>query len=168
MLVKPVIELKESYIQYIQELGSEERYPYPMDLDFSNFPAFIQTLNDYSNGVNLPDHMVPNTTFWLVENQEIIGCSHLRHRLNASLQHAGGHIGLGVRPSYRGKGVGTKLLMRTIQQASSRGISDIHIHCHASNLASKKLIESSGAILDSMVRVEGNLDPVLKFIYTKR
>ncbi len=165
MLINPLVELEQSYIEYIRELGSEERYPYPMDLDSSDFPAFVRTLNDYSNGINVPSHMVPNTTFWLVENQEIIGCSHLRHKLNDSLKHAGGHIGLGVRPSYRGKGVGKRLLALTIEKAHKMGITEIHIHCYQSNAASKSLIESVGATLYSTVDLEDSSEKVLRFIH---
>lgn len=165
MLINPLVELEDSYVNYIKELGSEERYPYPMDLDCSNFSAFVQLLSDYSEGINLPSHMVPNTTFWLIENQEIIGCSHLRHTLNDSLKHAGGHIGLGVRPSFRGKGVGKRLLSQTIERANKMGISAVHIHCYKSNISSTKLIESSGAILHSTIDLEDSSETVLRFIH---
>ncbi|MBO7924598.1 GNAT family N-acetyltransferase [Alteromonas sp. KS69] len=165
MLINPLVEFENSYLDYIKELGSEERYPYPMDLDCSNFPAFVQLLSNYSKGINLPNHMVPNTTFWLIENQEIVGCSHLRHTLNDSLKHAGGHIGLGIRPSYRGKGVGKRLLSQTIEQANKIDITAVHIHCYKSNIASAKLIESSGATLDSTVDLEDGSEKVLRFIY---
>lgn len=109
MLINPLVELEHSYLDYIKELGSEERYPYPMDLDCSNFPAFVQLLNDYSKGINLPNHMVPNTTFWL--------------------------------------------------------IAAVHIHCYKSNIASAKLIESSGATLDSTVDLEDGSETVLRFTH---
>ncbi|MFC4701605.1 GNAT family N-acetyltransferase [Glaciecola siphonariae] len=164
MLIQPSVKLESSYRDYIKELGSEERYPYPMDLDFSDFPAFVQLLTDYSYGKNLPSSLVPNTTFWLVENEEIIGCSHLRHMLNKSLWHAGGHIGLGVRPSFRGKGIGKRLLALTIKKAQAMGISDIHIHCYQSNEASKTLIASSGAVLHSSVGENDSDERVLRFV----
>ncbi len=165
MLVKPSVEFENSYIHYIDELGREERYPYPMDLDYSDFSAFIKLLDDYSNGLNLSKHLVQNTTYWLVEGNEIIGCSHLRHTLNDALKHAGGHFGLGVRPSYRGQGVGKRLLSLTIEKAIAIGISDIHIHCYQSNIASIRLIESVGARLDSIVDLETSSERVLRFVY---
>jgi predicted acetyltransferase len=167
MLINPLVEYEKSYIDYIEELGSEERYPYPMDLDYSDFASLVKKLWDYSNGINLLNHMVPNTTFWLVEHQQIVGCSHIRHTLNDSLKLAGGHIGLGVRPSYRNKGLGLRLLLLTIEKAQQMGISEIHIHCYESNNASKRIIEAIGANLHSTVELEDESETVLRYIYAR-
>ena len=75
MLITPTVLYEASYKEYIKELGNEERYPYPLDLDHSNFASFVNLLNGYSKGVNLPENLVPNTTFWLIENSEIVGVS---------------------------------------------------------------------------------------------
>ena len=165
MLIQPTIKYKNSYANYIKELGSEERYPYPMDFDYSDFQAFVKKLDDFSKGINLPAHLVPNTTYWLIKNNEIVGCSHLRHELNQALHHAGGHIGLGVRPSYRGKGLGKRLLLLTIEKARNMGISDVHIHCYKSNLVSKNLLKTVGALLHSEGEIEGSNERLLRFIY---
>jgi hypothetical protein len=38
-LILPSVEYKDSYIQYIIELGDEERYPFPVDFDYSGPPV---------------------------------------------------------------------------------------------------------------------------------
>jgi predicted acetyltransferase len=167
MLITPTLNYEASYREYIKELGDEERYPYPLDLDHSDFAAFVQKLNGYSKGLNLPGNLVPNTTFWLIENHEIIGCSHLRHCLNDALKFAGGHIGLGIRPSKRGQGYGMKLLNQTIGKASEMGIGHIHIHCYESNIISASLIESSGAKLVSSVEMDGKKEKILRFVHSR-
>ncbi|MDT0594843.1 GNAT family N-acetyltransferase [Glaciecola petra] len=169
-LIKPVVEfeginLKSTYDAYINELENEERYPYPMDLDHEDFVSFVALLNDYSKGQNLPDFLVPNTTFWLIQDNEIVACSHLRHTLNKQLTEAGGHIGFGVRPSYRGKGLGKVLLEQTLQQAKLNDINAVHIHCYASNLASVGLIKSVGANLIASRALSQEKQTLLKFIY---
>lgn len=148
-LVKPNTQYEASYDAYIRELGDEERYPYPMDLAFENFADLVELLNGFSRGEGLFPNMVPNTTFWLVEKAEIIGVSHLRHRLNTSLRHMGGHIGLGIRPKYRGQGLSKKLLMLTINEAFKKDIVQLHIHCHKGNKASSRMIVSCGGYLES-------------------
>ncbi len=165
MLITPTIDYEESYKRYIKELGDEERYPYPLDLDHRNFAHLVATLNNYAKGMDLPSHLVANTTFWLIENNEIVACSHLRHTLNEALAFAGGHIGIGVRPSMRKQGIGQKLLQLTIQQAVLLGINQVHIHCYKSNPSSIKLIESVGAKLDSTVALKNSEEEVLRFIY---
>ena len=52
MLITPTVLYEASYKEYIKELGNEERYPYPLDLDHSNFASFVNLLNGYSMGVN--------------------------------------------------------------------------------------------------------------------
>lgn len=61
-LIKPCKALQSSCCEYIAELGDDERYPYPLDLDHSNFRSRIHTLTQYSKGEDLPDWMVPNST----------------------------------------------------------------------------------------------------------
>jgi len=43
-LIKPCADFKASYDGYIRELGDEERYPFPLDFDHSDFPALLQGL----------------------------------------------------------------------------------------------------------------------------
>lgn len=169
-LITPVVEyqgvsLQSTYNEYISELADEERYPYPMDLDHKDFASFVALLNNYSEGHNLPDFLVPNTTFWLMQNNEIIACSHLRHTLNKQLKEAGGHIGFGVRPSYRGKGIAKVLLQQTLEQAQLKNISLVHLHCYASNLASVALIKSIGARVIESRELSENKQRLLKFVY---
>ena len=164
-LVTPSIDLKNSYLSYIEELGNEDRYPYPLDLDHSDFEALIDRLKLYSKGLNLPDWLVPNTTFWLVHENQILGCSHLRHYLNEELAYAGGHIGLGIRPSSRGLGLSKVILNLTINEAKDIGIDKIHIHCYLDNIKSRRMIESTGAILSSTEKLVKNSQTVLRYIY---
>lgn len=160
-IINPSVKYKESYHSYLIELADEEKYPYPMDFDYSDFPALIDKLTNYSKGIGLPDWLVPNTTYWLIDGNEMIGVSHLRHCLNAMLLESGGHIGLGIRPSYRGKGFGNKLLGLTIGKAKELGIEDIHIHCHKDNYVSSKLIQSSGGQLIDEI-IEKGTDKIIQ------
>lgn len=150
-LIKPCLDHEDSYRSYIAELGDEERYPFPLDFDHSDFGLLLERLADLEAGRNLPPGRVPSSTYWLLENGEILGVSNLRHFLNDQLRHCGGHIGLGVRPSLRGRGVGTRLLGMTIDQARARGIATVHIHCHRENKPSAGMIMRQGGTLHSEV-----------------
>ena len=122
MLTKPTVEYQASYKSYIDELGESERYPFPLDYTYDDFNALVARLNDFSSGKGLADDMVPNSTFWLIEDGEIVGVSNLRHRLTDKLNLLGGHIGFGVRPSAQGRGVAKELLRQTVRQARCLGI----------------------------------------------
>lgn len=161
-LIAPSAEFKDSYIQYIQELGSEERYPFPLDFAYNNFDALLEKLNNFSLGINLPKGYVPSSTLWLIENDELIGVTNIRHFLNADIEHCGGHIGLGIRPSYRGKGIGKVLMKLSIEQLFAMGISDIHIHCYKHNVSSAACIIACGGALHSEISVDDSV--VQRFI----
>ncbi len=162
-LILPRLEYELSYGAYIRELGDEERYPFPLDFEHRDFAALLRRLDDFANGVSLPEGFVPSSTYWLVEGGELIGVSNLRHYLNDRISHHGGHIGLGVRPSYRGRGLGSVLLSFTIQEARKKGIAPIHIHCHKSNTASAKMIARNGGVLDSEVADKGSTEIIQRY-----
>ena len=151
MLVKPHLRFKESYNNYINELADEERYPLTMDFDHTNFDSFLNKLKEYENGESLQEGHVANITYWLVEGSEIIGVSNLRPKLNEQIQYCGGHIGLGIRPSKRRNDVGSKLLELTIQEAWKLGLTELHIHCYKTNLASAKTIQANNGRLHSEI-----------------
>jgi predicted acetyltransferase len=61
-LVRPSTKYESSYCSYIEELGDEERYPFPLDFDHKNFPALLRRLNDFEAGRNLPEGYVPSSS----------------------------------------------------------------------------------------------------------
>lgn len=146
-IIEPQSGFESTYHQYIVELGDEERYPFPLDFDYADFPALLEKLNDFKQGVNLPVGYVSSSTYWLVSGTELLGVSNLRHSLNDNLKRYGGHIGMGIRPSYRGRGLGNRLLAKTVEKAKSIGIDAVHIHCYKNNIASAKMIQSCGGKL---------------------
>ncbi len=148
-LINPTVEYEKSYRSYIRELGNEERYPFTLDFEFDDFPALVTRLNNCSLGIDLPDGWVPHTTFWLVENGEIVGVSSLRHRMTDRLERLGGHIGFGVRPSAQGRGIAKELLRRTLSEAGQLGISEVLVICLKDNIASSSVIKANGGTLES-------------------
>jgi predicted acetyltransferase len=145
-----------SYRAYITELGDEERYPFPLDFDHSDFPALLRRLDEFSRGISIPEGFVPSTTYWLVDGSELLGVSNLRHYLNERIRHAGGHIGLGIRPAQRGRGLGKLLLKLTLDEARKKGIGEVHIHCEKHNEASARTIRANGGVFDSEIHEPGH------------
>ncbi len=150
-LISPSMDYIQSYRNYIVELGDEERYPFPLDFDHADFPAMLSRLEQFRLGVDLPDGYVASSTYWLVDGEELLGVSNLRHYLNERIAHAGGHIGLGIRPSFRQRGLGATLLRLTLGKAAEMNIAPVQVHCYADNVGSKAMIEQCGGKLDSTV-----------------
>ena len=113
-LILPTLAYEQSYSEYIAELGAEVRYPFPLDFDHHDFPRLLKKLSVFANGADLPEGYVPSSSFWLVEDGKLLGVSNLRHHLNERIRKIGGHIGLGIRPSSRGQGLGSALLGKNL------------------------------------------------------
>lgn len=91
------------------------------------------------------------TCRWIVEidrggNERVIGGIALRHQLNDRL----GHIGYGIRPSARGRGLATWALGQILQQARGLGMDRVLVVCAADNIASAKTIEHNGGALEEI------------------
>jgi predicted acetyltransferase len=98
----------------------------------------------------LPADRVPATYWWIAEQSTILGAISLRHRLNPKLLEAGGHIGYGVRPSARGRGLATWALREVLPVAAARGLDRVLITCAVDNPASARVIERCGGVLDDV------------------
>lgn len=71
----------------------------------------------FADGRNLPEGYVPETTFFLWDDDTIVGQFRIRHYLCESLRTGAGHIGYFVAKSFRGKGYGTEGLRLTLEEA---------------------------------------------------
>ncbi|MCX5045731.1 GNAT family N-acetyltransferase [Aldersonia sp. NBC_00410] len=86
----------------------------------------------------------PGCTYrWIVEGDQVLGGIALRHGLDDFVQWAG-HIGFGIRPSARGRGLATWALARVLEVADQRGVDRVLVVCAIDNLASARVIERNG------------------------
>ena len=151
-LIIPNMAYANSYYEYIQQLGSEERYPFPLDFDYSDFGAYLAKVNDFTQGRNLPEGYVQSSTLWLMDHDEIVGVTNIRHNLNDAIEYCGGHIGLSIKPSQRRKSLGKTLMQMSIDLLTNNlGVEIIHIHCHQTNISSSKTIQACGGELESVI-----------------
>ena len=157
-LVQPSAEYKDSFIEAVREYkGEAETEPTRNYRDLSlddleaDFEVFVERERSHADGKNQPEGYVPQTELWLVDGGEYIGRVSIRQRLNEHLLQIGGHIGYNIRPSERGKGYGNKILELALQEAKDMGIEKIRITCDVDNVASRKIIEKSGGVLDSEI-----------------
>ncbi|CQR55314.1 GNAT family N-acetyltransferase [Paenibacillus riograndensis] len=151
-LIKPSVDLENEYLSFYKEWldSGEEMYPWVIEKDPTNFNAMVQFLIDNENGINLPEGWVPDSTYWLInENRKIIGVVNIRHQLSEYLLYRGGHIGYGIRTSERLQGYATQLLALSLQKAKELGISKVLLICDERNKGSFHTIIKNGGIPDS-------------------
>jgi predicted acetyltransferase len=121
------------------------------------FDEYISRVQNSKAGIHLLENRVPSTFLVLEVNGEIVGRVSIRHELNDWLATYGGHIGYAVRPGHRRKGYAKLLLAEGLRLCASLGISNALLTCNDSNLASAKVIESAGGILENKIQDSGTL-----------
>lgn len=143
--------LREGFIRGVQPVKSEDE----IEEIENDFGAFLAKINDREGLVHLPTgewvKKVSGHEYWLVEGEEFIGEVSIRYELNAFLLEHGGHIGYGVRPSMKRKGYGTLILKLALDKLKERGVMRALVTCDEDNIASMKIIESCGGVLENKV-----------------
>jgi predicted acetyltransferase len=114
------------------------------------FPVYLTRLNDDEQGLHLPDNHVPSTMYWGFLGTELVGRLMLRHRLNERLSQTGGNIGYVVVPEYRRRGIATGMLRLALPLAKEHGLDRLLITCDEDNIASRRVIEKCGGLLDGV------------------
>lgn len=154
-LIEPSVKLKEQYLQALKEAANEtDETQLNKPKEGQAFEQFVQMLRDYAVGKNLPEGWVPDTTLWLVTGEELIGRVSIRHHLTQSLLQKGGHIGYYIRPGKRNRGYGKNILALALPIARSIGLTKVLITCDEDNLASIKIIEANGGILENIIEIK--------------
>ena len=88
--------------------------------------------------------------WWIVEEDAVLGGIALRTRTNDKVRRLG-HVGYGVRPSARGRGVATWALGELLPHARAAGLSRLLLVCLDDNVGSIKTIERNGGVLEKLV-----------------
>jgi predicted acetyltransferase len=131
--------------------------PDAIDAVAADFPAHLERITrqgalhvflDGSSGV-----LSPFTLFWFIEDGEtFLGSFHLRHELaNDYARRIAGHVRYGIRPSRQNQGLGTEMLGLARPYALALGHAQILVVCREANVASRRLIEKCGGVLESTV-----------------
>jgi predicted acetyltransferase len=119
------------------------------------FEDYVEYVNGWAEGKNLPDKFVPNTFLIGIVDNKIVGRVSLRHRLTEYLFSFGGHVGYGVVQSERNRGYATMMLKGTLPIALTLGIEQVLVTCDEDNYASMRVIEKSGGQLENIIEEPG-------------
>lgn len=121
--------------------------------DYHDFEQYLNSLEVFRHdGTRVPD----STFFCLDTDRNIfVGAINIRHYLNERLLLNGGHIGDGVRPSERRKGIATQMIGLALLECKKLGIQEVLMVCDKDNIGSAKSIQNNGGILENEVIVDG-------------
>ena len=155
-----LVKLASEYRRHLDEMltewyaSGEKIIPYAIRrLDYHDFENYLEHLEvkDASGG------LVPDSTFFCLDEERdiFVGAVNIRHYLNESLLLNGGHIGDGVRPSERRKGIATAMIGLALEECRKLGIFKVLMVCDQENIGSAKSIQKNGGILENEVVVDG-------------
>lgn len=121
--------------------------------DYHDFEAYCSSLEVKDNR---PD-LVPDSTFFCLDEDRniFVGAVNIRHYLNESLLLNGGHIGDGVRPSERRKGIATQMIHLALLECKNLGIENVLMVCDKENIGSAKSIMKNGGVLENEINLDG-------------
>ncbi|MGW6200604.1 GNAT family N-acetyltransferase [Kribbella sp. NPDC055110] len=155
-LIEPTVDLRDSWMESASEWGEAHQDGAGLweadDLNtIDGFAAWTQRLREQSDdSIPITPERVPATYWWIVDGITYLGAITLRHALNEKLLEGGGHIGYGVRPSARGRGLATWALGAVLDRARARGMDQVLVTCDDDNVASARTIERNGGVLEDI------------------
>ena len=158
-----LVRVSNQYCDQIKDMldewnaTGEKIVPYAIRrIDYRDFARYCDNLEitDASGG------FVPDSTFFCLDEERdmIVGAVNIRHYLNESLLLNGGHIGDGVRPSERRKGIATKMIALALDECKKLGIEKVLMVCDKENVGSAKSIQKNGGILENEIEVDGVIE----------
>lgn len=118
-----------------------------------SWPGYVERLAAQRCGDDLPEDWVPSTFLVAEVRNEIVGRTSIRHQLNDFLAREGGHIGYGVLAAHRGRGFATEILRQSLVIARAAGVGRVLMICDDGNVASARVIERCGGVLESRVPI---------------
>ena len=158
-LVKASLEYKEQIFNMMKEWYStgEKIIPYSIRrLDYHDFDNYCANIEVKEN----TEGLVPDSTFFCLDTDRniMVGAVNIGHYLNDALLLNGGHIGDGVVPSERKKGIATEMIGLALKECKKLNIRRVLMVCDKDNIGSVKSIINNGGILENEVEIEGGME----------
>lgn len=128
-----------------ESLGSSTPFAFGYG-ECTDFKDYLQLLQNYRRGTNLPSGHVPSLFLLAEVNGIVVGRITLRLALTKSLYRYGGHVGYVVRPKFRGQGYAKEMLRHIIIIARALGFNGLLVCTSPTNEASIRVIRACGGI----------------------
>lgn len=154
-LVKPNKKYQKTFETYALAYRTinDEHYFNKYKKVLENFQDYLDELNNFKSGINLPEGEVITSTFWLIDKKDVVGVVRIRHQE----VDTAGHIGYDISPCYRKKGFGSHILKLALVEAEKIGIKQAILTCNIDNMYSRKIIEkNNGKLLGTIFDDEEN------------
>ena len=88
---------------------------------------------------------------------DVVGWCDIIRDTRAGFTH-GGRLGMGLVPSYRGRGIGAQLVLAALKRAAEQGLDRIELEVYGSNARAIALYERLGFVREGVKRAARRLD----------
>lgn len=117
--------------------------------DPTDFPALLSKYNRLASGKDLPEGAVRSELLVAEFEGRIVGRASIRYELTGFLRVVGGHIGYAVLPDERRRGFAREILRLSLERLRESGVHKVLVTCSDDNVASRRIIEGAGGILEN-------------------
>jgi predicted acetyltransferase len=157
LIIRELKESDEASFRACVEECRQDNPPHDFAFHFdpeTDFASYVDLVHGWSRG-DLPPNSVPGTFLVAAVEEVVVGRVSIRYELNDYLFRFGGHVGYAVAPSFRRRGYATEILRQTLPKVRSVGLKRILLTCDDDNVASQRVIEVHGGVLENVVWEEG-------------
>jgi len=157
-LILPTTDLHAAFLECRRDWGPgvhEDGFGLGADDDVESPEGFAAWVHERTRLAHRPGEPCPAEPHasmrWIVEDGRVLGGIALRHGSGDDL----GHIGYGVRPSARRRGLASWALGEMLREArATPGLDRVLILCEDGNAASARTIERHGGVLEEVRHFE--------------
>lgn len=161
-LRKPELTDKDKIYDYVLEHYNNNEY----SISASN----MLTGMEYEDWINklIIDSICGNKdwgiseTYILVDEDKVVGMLNIRYNPSIDVALKYGHIGYGVRPSMRRKGIATYMLKEALVKCKKYGLTEVMLGCYKDNIGSLKTIVKNNGVLDREDYMNGKVSMYYK------
>jgi len=158
-LVKLNLENYPLAVEMMEEWCAAGERIVPSAIAKEDYRQFDRYVNSLELKEPTPGLVADSTYFCLnTARNRFVGAVNIRHELNEALLLNGGHIGDGVRPSERKKGIGTQMVALALEECRRLHLDQVLMVCSRENIASAKTILKNGGVLENEVEVNGVME----------
>lgn len=149
-LVLPTIDNKNDVINFYKEFENISKTCIGFN-NHNDYDKWLIQMENRKNNINLPTGYVRENFYLCYQHEELVGVFSFKFELTDYLYNYGGNIGYATKPSLWHRGIGNEILKEGLNVIKELGYTKVLLVVDDDNIASIKIIEKNGGILENEI-----------------